>query len=752
LRSLKSAILVPFIVFVGFLIVSISGETYLAHQRETEAVLDRVRTGIEVEFKHALGQDAEMLRAALSAISRDAGLIEAFEDRDRDRLLETVAPLYADLNIHNRVTHFYFHDSDRVNFLRVHQPSRYGDTIGRFTALGAERTGLPTWGVELGPLGTFTLRFVVPWRTDDRLIGYLELGEEIDHVLDNLRDQYGVELFAFIDKSYLDRTGWESGMRMLGRSFAWDALPNVVLASETETALPLDQLDPTGPMGAADTLHEDGRTHALFRFPLVDAGDRQVAHLVAALDITARRADLATTILIIAGASVCGGIAVIILFWFILGRAEARHRRAEARQLQLGRILDLAHDQVLLLDASSLAVLEANRGARSDLGYSDEALKSLLGPELILLGRDRNLVTELAPLVRSAEQVRTLEGNLRRKDGSTIPAEFRCQYVATHKPPAFAVIATDITDRQQAERERQLAVTVFRNSAEAMMVTNADNLIVAVNPAFTKLTGYDAEDVSGRNPRMLASGRHDKEYYRKMWKGLSETGHWHGELWNRRKDGTLYAQRLAVTAIHDRDGTVLSYVGLLSDVTEEKLESDRIRQQAHMDEVTGLPNRYMLLESLTRALHARRHADDTLAVLFLDLDGFKAINDTHGHGAGDLALQEVARRVGVVVRKDDVVGRLGGDEFVVLIRNVGEIGNAEALARKVLGTFAEPFDVEVARMPMGCSIGIALSPLHGADAEGLLAAADRAMYRAKSEGKGTYRVFDPGQDGDRLSG
>jgi diguanylate cyclase (GGDEF)-like protein/PAS domain S-box-containing protein len=738
----------PFVVFVILLIVGISGVTYLAHQRETEALLNRVRTDIEAEFKHALGQDAEMLRAALSAISRDARLIEAFEQRDRDRLLALVAPTYADLNTHNRVTHFYFHGPDRVNFLRVHQPPRHGDTIDRFTALGAERTGLPTWGVELGPLGTFTLRFVVPWQTDDRLIGYLELGEEIDHVLANLREQFGVELFAFIDKSYLDRTGWESGMRMLGRTFEWDALPNVVLASETDTELPLDLLDPTGPTGAADSLEHDGRTHALFRFPLVDAGDRRVAHLVTALDTTARREDLASTILIIAGASVGGGIAVIVLFWFILGRAEARHRRAEARQLQLGRILDLAHDQVLLLDASSLAVLEANRGARSDLGYSDEALKSLLGPELILLDRDSNLATELAPLVRSAEQVRTLEGSLRCKDGSTMPAEFRCQYVATHTPPAFAVIATDITDRQQAERERQLAVTVFRNSAEAMMVTDADNLIIAVNPAFTKLTGYEAEDVIGRNPRLLSSDRHDKEFYRKMWEGLTKTGHWHGAVWNRRKDGTLYAQRLAITAIHDRDGTVLSYVGLLSDVTEEKLESDRIRQQAHKDEVTGLPNRHMLLDSLTRALHARRRAEDTLAVLFLDLDGFKPINDTYGHGAGDLALQEVARRLVAAVRKDDVVGRLGGDEFVVLLRNTGEIGNAEALARKVLDTFAEPFDVDVARMPMGCSIGVALSPLHSADAEGLLAAADRAMYRAKSEGKGTYRVFDPEQDGD----
>ncbi len=372
---------------------------------------------------------------------------------------------------------------------------------------------------------------MVPWWDGDRLIGYLELGEEIDHVLEGLRERFDVELLAFVDKTYLDRTGWESGMRMLGRPFAWDALPDAVLASQVATVLPLDRLDPTGHSGPVDTLQHLGTTHALFRFPLVDAGGRRVAHLVTALDITARRDDLAARILVIAGASFGSGVAVIILFWLILGRAEARHRRAEARQLQLGRILDLAHEQVLLLDASSLSVVEANRGARTELGFPDEELRTLVGPELILL----------------------------------------------------------------------------------------------------------------------------------------------------------------------------NYVALLSDITEAKLESDRIRRQAHRDEVTSLPNRHLLLESLARALHARRHSDDAVAVLFLDLDGFKAINDTHGHGAGDLALKEVARRLVAALRRDDMVSRLGGDEFVILLKNAGETINAEALARKALGTFADPFDREVAHMAMGAA-------------------------------------------------
>ncbi|WP_237711193.1 EAL domain-containing protein [Oceanimonas sp. GK1] len=287
----------------------------------------------------------------------------------------------------------------------------------------------------------------------------------------------------------------------------------------------------------------------------------------------------------------------------------------------------------------------------------------------------------------------------------------------------------------------QLAERVIEASLESIVVTDANNRIVFVNPSFTHTTGYSAEEVIGRTPAMLSSGRHDAAFYQAMWNTLHEQGYWRGEIWNRRKSGQLYLEMLTITAIQDDDGRITHFAALFTDITHIRENEDKIRRLAYYDPLTGLPNRRLLEDRLDLAIRHANRSKQHLAVIFLDLDHFKQVNDTLGHAAGDELLLEVSRRIRTRLREDDTLARLGGDEFIVLLPELNEPDEASRVARRLIDAIAEPFQINNHQFRIGCSLGVSLYPDDANSAEQLLHHADAAMYQAKQEGRNDYRLF-----------
>ena len=304
-------------------------------------------------------------------------------------------------------------------------------------------------------------------------------------------------------------------------------------------------------------------------------------------------------------------------------------------------------------------------------------------------------------------------------------------------------IGTDITEKKAAIEALHLASTVYENSSEAMAVTDADSRIISVNPAFERTTGYSAAEVVGKNPRMLGSGRHEAAFYQIMWQSLNSTGHWQGEIWNRRKSGEIYLEQITINTTYTEEGEVYRRVALFSDITERKEAEELIWKQANFDALTGLPNRRMFHDRLNQEIKKAHRASRQLGLLFIDLDHFKEINDTLGHNMGDILLIEAARRIGECVRETDTVARLGGDEFTVLLTQLDDAGNVERVSLSILKTLAEPFHLGEHVMVVSASIGITLYPSDATEISALLKSADQAMYVAKKAGRNRYSYFTP---------
>jgi len=330
-----------------------------------------------------------------------------------------------------------------------------------------------------------------------------------------------------------------------------------------------------------------------------------------------------------------------------------------------------------------------------------------------------------------------------RKDGVAIPVEYWSNPIVTDGVVVGAIATfVDITERKRVEAQLGLAAKVFEQSGEGILITDAQCNIVMVNRAFTAITGYGEAEVLGKNPRMLASGRHDRAFYSAMWDAIVTQGRWQGEVWNRRKDGSLYPEMLSIIRVLDARGEVAHYIGISSDITQHKAAQARIQRLAHFDPLTGLPNRALLNDRVNHDLSSAQRHHAQVVVMFVDLDHFKNVNDTLGHRVGDALLIAVANRLKSAVREVDTVSRQGGDEFVLILPDTHADG-ASHVAEKLLEAVAQPYQVEGFELTVTLSIGIALYPGDGADFESLSKCADAAMYRAKHDGRNTYRFFTP---------
>jgi len=320
----------------------------------------------------------------------------------------------------------------------------------------------------------------------------------------------------------------------------------------------------------------------------------------------------------------------------------------------------------------------------------------------------------------------------------------------------IAVVETlrDLTDWKRSEADLRLIEAVFENASEGIMVTDAQTHIVKVNPAFSRLTGFSAEESIGATPRQLQSGLNGPTFYRDMWQSLNQSGQWRGELWNRRKDGEVYAESLAINAVRDAAGAVSHYVGLFNDISHQKLAEERLEDMATHDALTGLPNRIGLSVKLHQVLNTARIHSRLVAVCFVDLDGFKPINDTYGHEMGDRVLVEIAQRLRHVIRATDAVARIGGDEFVMLLAEFANMSEIELALDRILDTLRKPIFLDEGKISVSASIGVTVHPFDESDTDTLLRHADQAMYIAKSQGRNKWHMYDTADEtnNQRISG
>lgn len=354
------------------------------------------------------------------------------------------------------------------------------------------------------------------------------------------------------------------------------------------------------------------------------------------------------------------------------------------------------------------------------------------------------------------DRVKVLQAHQRLKSGGLLDYEYRFlhadgsyrwiydQLVRARDPVDNRSIVVgawlDVTEQRLAQEQLRLTAQVFESSQEGIVITDARNCLLSVNRAFTEITGYAKEEVMGRNPSLLSSGRQDKGFYSTMWRSIQTSGGWQGEIWNRRKNGNLYPQWLSISAIRNAEGQITQHIGILVDLSSRKAAEEKIRVLSNYDSLTQLPNRTLLQDRAQVALAVAQRNQTQVALLYVDLDRFKNINDSLGHANGDLFLQEIATRLRVNLHPDDTICRPGGDEFICLLPSADDQAAAH-VAQRILAIIAEPFWLGEQQLSVTASIGIALFPENGADLARLSQCADSALFRAKAQGRSNFQFF-----------
>ncbi len=432
----------------------------------------------------------------------------------------------------------------------------------------------------------------------------------------------------------------------------------------------------------------------------------------------------------------------------MLDEANQTLREHAVTLAQFKYTLDHTLDGVFIFHADSLRFSYVNNGAIQQLAYSEDELLQITPLDIMPEFNEPNFRALLEPLRDGSLAAKTVETRLRHKNGRDIPVEIVLQHAQTEgQASRFIAFSRDITARRQAEATLRIAAVAFE-SQESLLITDSNGVILRVNPAFTDDTGYSASEAVGQTPRLLKSGRHDAAFYAAMWETLLRTGAWQGEIWDRCKNGEIHPKWLTISAVKDANESVTHYIGTHIDISARKAAEEEIKSLAFYDPLTGLPNRRLLMVRLKQALASSARSGREGALLFIDLDNFKTLNDTLGHDFGDLLLQQVALRLESCIREGDTVARLGGDEFVVMLEDLsGHTLEASALTQavgeKILTTLGQPYQLASHEYHSTPSIGATLFNNNQHTIAELLKKADIAMYQAKKAGRNTLRFFDP---------
>jgi len=417
----------------------------------------------------------------------------------------------------------------------------------------------------------------------------------------------------------------------------------------------------------------------------------------------------------------------------------------EAGRLQhnLSGLFNALTDFLFVIDRSG-QILHYNQAVAEQLGYGPSALK---GQHMRMLHRLHN------PEAAGLHFEEIISGRctncllpLLHADGREVQVETRFIAGYWDGRPALFCIARDISERLIAEDRQKLAASVFDNAHEGIMITDPTGRIIEVNATFSELTGYAREEAVGQTADLLKSGHHDAAFYETMWRTIRNEGYWRGEVWNRKKNGEIFVELLTISTVSSRDGAISHFVGIFSDITLLKEHQERLEHLAHFDALTQLPNRMLLGDRMQLAMAQSERNGKALAVCYLDLDGFKPVNDQYGHATGDKLLVEVAQRLRTCVRAGDTVSRLGGDEFVLLFSELDNVRECDHALNRVISVLTTPFRIGGHEISISASIGVTLYPQDGSDSDTLLRHADQAMYAAKQAGRNRFHLFDPEND------
>ncbi|HHJ80031.1 MAG TPA: sensor domain-containing diguanylate cyclase, partial [Candidatus Tenderia electrophaga] len=432
--------------------------------------------------------------------------------------------------------------------------------------------------------------------------------------------------------------------------------------------------------------------------------------------------------------------AVVIL---MLYRLTKSNEVLESAKQYADDVLKAAPDAMIVVGKAG-TILNANLEAQSLFGYSAD---ELVGMKLEQMMPERFRQPHSTYVNKAFEVARPQSMNKRSdllaltKSGKEISIEINLSYTSQDGETQSIAAIRDVSMRKQAEGHMRLARKVLDDASEGILITDKDACIVDMNAAFCQLSGYGRDELLGQSPSILSSGRHDRDFYQQMWLQLAKLGYWKGEIWDRRKGGELIPSLVSISAVVDEADEVSNYVAVYSDITDLKEKEQQLEQLAHFDGLTGLANRMLFHDRLRAAMHRSNRRKKCCAVMYIDLDGFKLVNDRLGHAAGDNVLVQVSAQIRDSIREDDTAARLGGDEFAIIFNELADRDDVDMLAERVLKKLTFEVNSDAETLFISASIGVAIYPDHGDSIEGLLQCADQAMYDCKRHGKKGYRRF-----------
>lgn len=392
---------------------------------------------------------------------------------------------------------------------------------------------------------------------------------------------------------------------------------------------------------------------------------------------------------------------------------------------------------IFAMNVDSKVVVDATQGFFNLLKYRFDDLGSFSIYDLVVADVEE-INANIHKIVNHGLAEMSLR-QYRRKDGQMLYVATSFKIAQLDSQKYLIVTLKDVTELQQMRNRLQLASQVFEHTSDGILVTDTSGMIQYANPAFIKNTGYSINEIIGKTPGILKSGRHGDGFYQEMWNSLAATGLWRGEITNKRKNGEHYSEWVVIDAVKNELGKVTMYCGIFRDLSERMKYEEKIRFHAYHDNLTGLPNRMLFYEKINQCLAIAKRYRHIMAVMYIDLDGFKQVNDNLGHDKGDLLLKAVAVRLKESVRESDIVARMGGDEFTLILPEVTKSKDVEAVAAKIKDQLSQTFDLSGYSINISSSIGVSFYPYDGEDAETLVKKADQAMYQAKAAGKNAYR-------------
>ncbi len=638
LTRIKRPVLLPlavtFIILTSAFLASI---LWIEQEHAREKFLS-LKSSIEASFLRKLDDEAALLSSHLFFISNSSCFQNAWRSQDRQALLACSRPVFQQMQAFFQVSELNYITDDFNYFLRVNEPSRYGDSERGRVVHRAANTGELSYGLELSQRGQLLLVIAKPWHIENSTPGFIEMEIDISDVVYEVATVPNVDLFAFIEKKKINRALWTQEASLSGSDYGWEFLENHIVTIGDPLSFPYKQkhffdghiIEDEEP---AISYRDKERSYSLGKFPLLDEAGRYIGHIGIILDNTE------------------GQIAI----WGLLGRFL-----------------------ILFLVAGGILFLLFVR----------------------YLGR---IDLRLATVYHDLNQ--------------------------------------EITERKRMEISLRKLSSAVEQGASAVVITTDQGEIEYVNPRFSEVTGYSLDEIRGKTPRILRSGETQADRYKDLWNTILAGRHWVGDLHNRKKSGELYWSHLSISPITTDSGKITNYVAVSEDVTELKSAHEQMERMAFYDTLTELPNRRLFKDRLEWAIKDASRKGSSVALLFLDLDHFKHVNDTLGHEAGDLLLKSVARTLTKSVRGNDTVARLGGDEFTILLTDIQNPSAARKVAEKILQSLRSPVYLEGKEVTITTSIGITLGPEDGIHASTLMKYADLAMYKAKEKGRKNYQFY-----------